>query len=438
MTTRRHFLVGGIAVVVAPSLPSTSRGASTEVVTEKPAYILGATAITAVFGDGQRLVAVAIEQDRPVDASALDARLYSVDGRSVTRVYSNDRPALAESAAEGAFIIVELSPDDEAARLFVTDGRATERRPAAATLTIAPAATSNTTSGENPSGPPDFNNLPRSVPTDRASNLVIEDFRQEIFNDPATGDTLAYNLYLPKRQDSARQVPLVLFMHDAGNTSPLVDTTLVQGLGAVSWASAGDQERHPAIVLAPQYASQTVNDSSEASSLLDTTLHLLERIADEHGVDRHRIYATGQSGGGMMSIAMMIREPDLFAAAFLVACQWDSALVGPLARQKLWVMVSEGDAKAFPGQNAIMEIIEAAGTPVSRASWDGTSTAEQFASLVAAQAEAGTPVNYTVLRKGTVVPAGQTDDPGSNHINTWRIAYDIPGIRDWIMKQARD
>ena len=100
-------------------------------------------------------------------------------------------------------------------------------------------------------------------------------------------------------------------------------------------------------------------------------------------------------------------------------------------------MVSEGDAKAFPGQNAIMEVIEAEGTAVSRATWDGTSSPEDLAALVAEQVAAGAPVNYTALKAGTVVPAGQPDDPGTNHVNTWRIAYTIPGIRDWIMAQSR-
>jgi predicted peptidase len=46
-------------------------------------------------------------------------------------------------------------------------------------------------------------------------------------------------------------------------------------------------------------------------------------------------------------------------------------------------------------------------------------------------------INYVALRKGTVVPAGQDDNGGGNHINTWRIAYTIEGIRDWIMAQRR-
>ena len=452
MITRRSFLVAGLSVTAASALAPARlarAGSQTDALPE-PVYVLGATAITQIFGDGQRLVAVAIEYDRPVDTAALAPALYAVEGRTITRAYAN---ATAESLAEstrGLFVILELSPDDEAAVLYAAGPHGgSVRRPVAATVTIRlkdvpapkfvgaqPAVQESAAAG--PGGPPAFGSEPLSLATTAARNLVVDDFVRGVFHDTATGDTLAYNLFVPRDRDPSLVLPLVLFMHDAGATSTVVDTTLVQGLGAISWASPRDQARHPAIVLAPQYRSQIVNDKSEVTSTLDTTLHLLDRIAAEHNADRGRLYTTGQSGGGMMSIAMMVKEPERFAAAFLVACQWDTTLVAPLARQKLWVMVSAGDAKAFPGQNAIMKVIEAEGTKISRATWDGTSTPEKFADLGAAQAAEGTPVNYTVLRLGTVVPEGQEDNPGSNHVNTWRIAYTIAGIRDWIMQQRRE
>lgn len=269
------------------------------------------------------------------------------------------------------------------------------------------------------------------------TNLVVDDFRQAEFSDPKTGDRLKYNLFIPRDYDPAKSYPLVLFMHDAGATSTDPLTTLRQGLGAVAWASREDQARHPCFVLAPQYSGLIANDRSETTSMLDTTVDLIGKLAADYAIDRSRLYATGQSGGCMMSIAMNIKYPDLFAASFLVAGQWDPALVKPLAKAKLWIVVSEGDLKAYPGQNAITAVLEQEGAKVARTVWDGTSTPDAFAAAVAAMAAEKAPINYVALRKGTVVPAGQTDDGGSNHINTWRIAYTIAGIRDWIMAQHR-
>jgi predicted peptidase len=180
-----------------------------------------------------------------------------------------------------------------------------------------------------------------------------------------------------------------------------------------------------------------VNDKSETTSLFDTTVHLVEKIAREYAVDRSRIYSTGQSGGAMMTIAINIKYPDLFAASFIVAGQWDPALCKPIARCKMWIMVSEGDLKAFPGQNAITAVLEQEGAKITRATWDGRWGPAEFARAAADVEAKGTPINYTPLVRGSVVPPGQNDNGGSNHVNTWRIAYTIEPIRDWLFRQRK-
>ena len=104
---------------------------------------------------------------------------------------------------------------------------------------------------------------------------------------------------------------------------------------------------------------------------------------------------------------------------------------------KLWIVVSQGDLKAYPGQNAITAVLEEEGAKVSRAVWDGRSTPQGFAAAFAQTAAEKSPINYVALQKGTVVLPGQADDGGSNHVNTWRIAYTIDGIRDWIFQQRK-
>jgi predicted peptidase len=269
------------------------------------------------------------------------------------------------------------------------------------------------------------------------SNPVVDDFLQREYSDPETGDSIGYNLFIPKGYDPRKSYPLVLFMHDAGATSDIVTTTLVQGLGAISWASPQDQAKREAFVLAPQFASQVVNDQSEATSLLDTTINLVRKIAGEYAIDTNRLYATGQSGGAMMTIAMNIKYPDVFAASYLVAGQWDPAKVAPLAGHRMWVVVSEGDAKAYPTENAMMDVYEGQGARVSRTVWDGTFSPAAFKAAFEKLDAEGNAINYVALKKGTVVPPGQEDSPGANHVNTWRIAYTIDEIRDWIFRQKK-
>jgi predicted peptidase len=272
--------------------------------------------------------------------------------------------------------------------------------------------------------------------TTAVKNLIVDDFRQLEFRDPRTGDTLNYNLFVPKNYDPRKSYPLVLFMHDAGSTSKLTRTTLLQGLGAISWASPADQSKRPCFVLAPQYAAAIADDNSETTSMLDTTIDLVHALGKQYSIDRKRLYATGQSGGCMMAIAMNIKYPDFFAASFLVAGQWDAALVAPLARKKLWILVAQDDAKAFPGQNAITAELEKDGARISRAVWDGFWMQDQFQSAFDKMQAEGSPINYVTLRKGSVIAPGQSAAGGAGHMNTWRIAYTIAPIREWIFKQT--
>ncbi len=273
--------------------------------------------------------------------------------------------------------------------------------------------------------------------SEREISLAIAGFRQEVFKDPDTGITLKYNLFIPGNYDANKAYPLVLFIHDAGAVGHDARATLTQGLGAVIWATPSEQAKHACFVLAPQYPRAIVNDNSEATADLDATVALVRAVMEQYSIDRNRVYTTGQSMGCMASIEMLIRYPDLFAAALLVAGQWDAKKMSVLTNANMWIIVSEGDRKAFPGMNASMAALEAAGAKISRATWNGRASAEEFAADVRKMIAEGNNIKYTVLAKGTVVPEGLPDDPRNNHVHTWRIAYAIEGLRDWLFAQVK-
>lgn len=392
-------------------------------------HVRSVTAITEVFGDGQKLIAAAVEFEKNLDNAKLSKTTFAVEGRTVTKVYSNDVPATCLQGKNGRYVIMELSANDTGAALFVQRGWSVTRKEAR--LRLCQSGDVCATDGTN------YPASAETLTSTNVVNLVVDDFVQREYKDARTGETLTYNLFVPRNYDATKTYPLVLFMHDAGVTSSETKRTLIQGLGAIVWATPQDQAKHECFVLAPQYSTQIVNDNSEASEYLDITVELIDSLARQYSVDRNRIYTTGQSGGCMMSIAMDIKYPELFAASFLVAGQWDPAKVAPLAKDKLWIVVSEGDLKAFPGMNAITAALEKEGARVSRAVWDGRSSPAEFASEVGKMMAEGNDIKYVVLKKGTVVPPGMRDDGGSNHVCTWRIAYTIEGIREWLFNQKK-
>ena len=52
-------------------------------------HVKHVTAIGEVLGDGAKTTAVAIEYDAPILSSSLSTASYTVDGRTVKRVYTN-------------------------------------------------------------------------------------------------------------------------------------------------------------------------------------------------------------------------------------------------------------------------------------------------------------------------------------------------------------
>jgi predicted peptidase len=61
----------------------------------------------------------------------------------------------------------------------------------------------------------------------------------------------------------------------------------------------------------------------------------------------------------------------------------------------------------------------------------------EAASIVSKMIAEGNNIKYTVLKLGTVAPADQAQDPGKNHIGTWRFVYTIEALRDWLFTQVK-
>lgn len=388
------------------------------------------TAITEVFGDGQKLTGVILEYPTAINGRKLTKETFEVTDRTILNIYTNDVSEKTKNSKNGKYVIIELDPKDKNSGIFTTAQRGKFNEKKVSLIQKNKIyTTKNTVINPN-----------KEVLTNTSSrDLIVEDFKQFEFKDPKTGLTLGYNLYIPKNYDKNKKYPLVLFMHDAGPTD-LKETVvaLIQGNGAIVFASPEEQAKHEAFVLAPKYNKKIVDDAGNIDPLLDTTLNLLDYLKNEYSIDTDRLYTTGQSMGGMMSIVMNFRQPDLFAASYLVACQWDPNVVAPMAKNKIWITVSTGDEKAFPGMNAITDTLKKNGAKVAYGSWKGTYSSEEFTKAVKEMEKENANVNYSTLEKGTVIPKDVVEtSKGGEHIYTWTIAYNIEGVRDWLFSQSK-
>ena len=403
--------------------------------TEKIKYprgIRSVTSVTEVFGTGQQITHIILEFNEKVVNSQLTKNTFTVSDRTVEKIYSNTRPEKTDIVKDGRFVIIELNPKDSGASLRLEGNDEVGFQMKKATSKVTQKEDILFTNGKK---------LEKSIAileNNKIKNLIVENFKQFVYKDTKTGTTVKYNLYIPKNYDRNKKYPLVLFMHDAGVLSEDTKTTLLQGNGAISFATPEEQERHEAFVLAPQYSRKVVDDNGDITSDLDATVNLIkDYLISKYSIDEKKLYATGQSMGGMMAIVMNYKYPELFAASYLVACQWDPKEVSTMARNNLWITVSTGDAKAYPGMNAITSELIKRGATVAKDSWRADYTDAQFLERARKVIAQKSNIKYTTLEKGTNPYLPKDANPGLEHSGTWKVAYSIPGIKDWMFLQSK-
>lgn len=271
------------------------------------------------------------------------------------------------------------------------------------------------------------------IPSTKAVQPLVDDFVQKEFKG------ILYNLYIPKNYDAAKRYPLVLFIPDASANGGDVFLTLVQGIGATCWVTPEEQAKHPCFVLAPQIDRKThlTTNDHQAAPMLETIKELLDNVVSSFGIDRTRIYATGQSQGCMAACELNIRYPDYFAASMLVSGHWDIEKMTKLTSSRFFIGLSEGGRGEYPNMTAITDGLAANGVKVGkvrlnfRDGWTVNNTKVR-------KAAEGAQVVYAIFDKDTAFPDDGKQRPDIAHHNRgWELTYDMEAARDWLFAQHR-
>ncbi len=259
-------------------------------------------------------------------------------------------------------------------------------------------------------------------------------FKQLEYKDDVTGKTLKYNLYTPKNIESGKVYPLVLFMADASTPGEDFTRPLTQGYGALVWATDEWQAKNPCYVLVPQFSGVAVNDAYEHTDEVDMVARLVKQFAAKESVDQNRLYTTGQSMGGMISMYYNITYPDLFAASIFVDCHWDTNLFGELAKHKLTYITAGKNGSSFGNIAALEEAADNDGVKYEYATWSAKLPQAEQDSLAAALLAKGAPVNIINFTPKSVLP---DDGKGSEHMYSFDYAYKLTPVREWLFHQSK-
>ncbi|MBD5211641.1 MAG: pyrroline-5-carboxylate reductase [Bacteroidales bacterium] len=259
----------------------------------------------------------------------------------------------------------------------------------------------------------------------------VPQFKQFEYSDVASGKTINYSLFTPKNIDKAKKYPLILFMADA-STPGTDDVTrpLTQGYGALVWATDEWQKGNPCYVLVPQYSGVAVNDAYEHTDEVDMVARLVKEISQNPTIDSNRLYTTGQSMGGMISMYYNSAYPDLFAASIFVDCHWDSATFPELVKHK-FAFITAGKAGTF---DALEQAADNAGVKYEYVEFSAKLPQSEQDKIAANLLAKGAPINIINFESKTVLP---TDGKGSEHMYSFDYAYRLTPVREWLFRQSK-
>lgn len=260
---------------------------------------------------------------------------------------------------------------------------------------------------------------------------IAPKFSQGKFQD---GDiTLNYNLFVPEKIEKGKKYPLVLFIADASTVGANTATPLTQGYGALVFASPESQKANPCFVLVPQFSGVAVNDAYQRTPEVATALALLKKVAADNPVDQLRIYSTGQSMGGMISMFYDIENPGIFAASMFVDSHWDTTGFDRLVETPFIFFYAGENGKAFKMRDAIENAARHMGKSYTWSEWSARLPLAQQDELAKVMLSKGQPINIIGFENGTVLPEGVS---GSEHMYSFDHAYQIAPARDWLFRQS--
>jgi poly(3-hydroxybutyrate) depolymerase len=178
------------------------------------------------------------------------------------------------------------------------------------------------------------------------------------------GKTMSYGFFKPKNR--AQNIPLIIWLHGGceGGTDPSI---AIIGNKVINYASDDIQAYFGgAYVLAPQCPGAWMHDKEgkmQPGSAEDVynvgLMALIKDFVNKHpDIDKNRIYVGGCSNGGYMSLKLILKEPNYFAAGYISALAYQSqyitdAQINSIKNVPIWFVHSKDDGTTKPESTVV-------------------------------------------------------------------------------------
>lgn len=152
-----------------------------------------------------------------------------------------------------------------------------------------------------------------------------------------------YHIYLPEGFNQQKSLPLVLALHGGGGTGRKFDQVLAQG----QFKTIANQRG--VILVFPDGMNRQWSDGrtqhlkrNKSYDDVGFLSKVIDKMIEDYGVDAQRVYVTGISNGGFMSVRLALDLSDKIAAIAPVTAQLPLALQDKTPKHPISVMIVNG------------------------------------------------------------------------------------------------
>lgn len=215
-----------------------------------------------------------------------------------------------------------------------------------------------------------------------ARNLDKEEvpFEKSSFN--SGKESLPYRFLLAEKTSVNNKIPLLIFLHGAGERGSNNQKQLVHG--SKFFADAVQSGQHPAMLVFPQCPEDDYwanierkkqDDGSETFSFMaegtptksmQLLINLIDSLVQLDYIDTNRIYLGGLSMGGMGTFELLWRRSEIFAAAFPICGGGNPETVKAYNPETaVWIFHGGADpVVSFDYSSSMFKSMQQAGMPV--------------------------------------------------------------------------
>lgn len=180
------------------------------------------------------------------------------------------------------------------------------------------------------------------------------------------GYNLPYQVMFPENYDETKQYPLLIFLHGAGERGSDNEKQLTHGR---QFLIDNFYSQNPAIVIAPQCPENsywagivrhqigdkmtiTFGMTDRPTEPMQTLMSLIQNWLSSGKVDTSRVYVGGLSMGGMGTLELLWRMPQVFVAAFPICGGGDLSKLPVYAKNTaVWLFHGDSDS-VVPVENS--------------------------------------------------------------------------------------